>query len=118
MDRIILWLVLISLLTGYTQSESDDFWQHLFNRLKREMKYTLKDIAYNPKVGAMDRNGTIHFEVDVTEDRVSLYPTAYNVSNGVIERVSDSDPIFEYNYDTTEYTDSKHEITLAIPQDE
>ena len=82
------------------------------------MKYTLKDIAYNPKVGAMDRNGTVHFEVDVTDDSVSLYPTAYNVSNGVIERISDSEPIFVYNYSTTVFTDSNYETALAVPQDE
>tara|TARA_R100000008_G_scaffold67685_1_gene44786 strand:+ start:138 stop:494 length:357 start_codon:yes stop_codon:yes gene_type:complete len=117
-DRIILWLFLISLFAGYAQSESDDFWQHLFNRLKREMKYTLKDIAYNPRVGALDRNGTVHFEVDITEDSVSLHPTAYNVSNGMIERISDADPIFVYNYNTTVFTDSNHETSLSVPQDE
>tara|TARA_R100001163_G_C5012330_1_gene157816 strand:- start:327 stop:527 length:201 start_codon:yes stop_codon:yes gene_type:complete len=66
----------------------------------------------------MDANGTIHFELDITEDTVSLYPTAYNASNGVIQRVLDAEPIFTYNYDTTQYTDSQHEIVLAVPQDE
>ena len=48
------------------------------------MKYTISELTYSPKVGSMDANGTIHFELDVTEDTVSLYPTAYNASNGVI----------------------------------
>ena len=82
------------------------------------MKYTISELTYIPKVGAMDANGTIHFELDITEDTVSLYPTAYNASNGVIQRVLDAEPIFTYNYDTTQYTDSQHEIMLAVPQDE
>ena len=82
------------------------------------MKYTISELTYIPKVGAMDASGTIHFEIDITEDTVSLYPTAYNASNGVIQRVSDAEPIFTYNYDTTQYTDSQHEIMLAVPQDE
>ena len=82
------------------------------------MKYTISELTYSPKVGSMDANGTIHFELDITEDTVSLYPTAYNASNGLIERVSDVEPIFTYNYDTTQYMDSQHEIMLAVPQDE
>ena len=82
------------------------------------MKYTISELTYSPKVGSMDADGTIHFELDITEDTVSLYPTAYNASNGLIERVSDVEPIFTYNYDTTQYMDSQHEIMLAVPQDE
>ena len=82
------------------------------------MKYTISELTYTPKVGAMNANGIIHFELDITEDTVSLYPTAYNASNGVIQRLSDAEPIFTYNYNTTQYTDPQHEITLAIPQDE
>jgi len=82
------------------------------------MKYTISELTYSPKVGSMDANGVIHFELDITEDTVSLYPTAYNASNGLIERVSDVEPIFTYNYDTTQYMDSQHEIMLAVPQDE
>ena len=82
------------------------------------MKYTISELTYSPKVGSMDANGTIHFELDITEDTVSLYPTAYNASNGVIQRVLDAEPIFTYNYNTTQYTDSQHEIVLAVPQDE
>ena len=82
------------------------------------MKYTISELTYSPKVGAMDANGTIHFEIDITEDTVSLYPTAYNASNGVIQRLSDASPIFTYNYNTPQYTDDNHEIMLAVPQDE
>mgnify|MGYP003123237879 FL=1 len=82
------------------------------------MTQTVKDITYVPKVGAFDRNGTVHFELDVTEDAIALYPTAYNVSNGTIERISGSDPIFVYNYDISLYTDKLRDISLAIPQDE
>ena len=82
------------------------------------MKYTITELTHTPKVGAMDANGNMHYELDITEDSISLYPTAYNASNGLIQRISDAEPIFTYNYDTTQYTDSQHEITLAIPQDE
>ena len=81
-------------------------------------KHTLTKIKYVPKVGAIDANGVMHYELDITEDSISLYPTAYNASNGTIQRVLNADPIFTYNYNTTQYTDSHHEITLAIPQDE
>ena len=82
------------------------------------MKYTISELVYTPKVGALDTNGKVHFELDITEDSISLYPTAYNASNGIIHRVSNSEPIFTYNYQTTQYTDSQHEISLAVPQDE
>jgi len=82
------------------------------------MKYTISDIAYSPRVGALDTNGTIHFEIDISTDTVSLYPTAYNPSKGTIERISNANPIFTYNYNTTQYVDNNHEITLAIPEDE
>ena len=82
------------------------------------MKYTISELTYSPKVGSIDANGVIHFELDITEDTVSLYPTAYNASNGLIQRVLDAEPIFTYNYSTTQYMDSQHEITLAVPQDE
>ena len=82
------------------------------------MKYTISELIYTPKVGALDTNGKVHFELDITEDSISLYPTAYNASNGIIQRVSNSEPIFTYNYQTTQYTDSQHEISLAVPQDE
>ena len=82
------------------------------------MKYTISELTYSPKVGSMDANGSSHIELDDTEDTVSLYPTAYNASNGVIQRLSDATPIFTYNYNTTQYTDDNHEIMLAVPQDE
>ena len=82
------------------------------------MTQTIKDITYVPKVGAFDRNGTVHFELDVTEDAIALYPTAYNASNGTVERISGSDPILVYNYDLSLYTDKLRDISLAIPQDE
>ena len=82
------------------------------------MKYTISELTYTPKVGAMDAKGVIHFEIDITEDTVSLNPTAYNASNGLIQRVLDAEPIFTYNYNTTQYTDDNHEIMLAVPQDE
>ena len=81
-------------------------------------KHTLTKIKYVPKVGALDANGSVHFEVDITNDTVSLYQTAYNASNGLIERVSGSDPIFVYNYDISLFTDKVRDISLAIPQDE
>ena len=81
-------------------------------------KHTLTKIKYVPKVGALDANGSVHFEVDITNETVSLYQTAYNASNGLIERVSDSEPIFTYNYSTTQFTDNVRDILLAIPQDE
>jgi len=82
------------------------------------MKYTISDIEYKPGVGSLDMNGTIHFEIDITEDSVSLYPTAYKPNGGTIQRLSHNKPIFTYNYETTRYTDSNHEIHLAVPQDE
>ena len=82
------------------------------------MKYTISELIYTPKVGALDVNGKVHFELDITEDSISLYPTAYNPSKGTIERISNADPIFIYNYNTTQYVDNNHEITLAIPEDE
>ena len=39
------------------------------------MKYTISELTYTPKVGAMNANGIIHFELDITEDTVSLYPS-------------------------------------------
>ena len=82
------------------------------------MTHTIDNIEYIPKVGALDANGTIHFELDVTSDAIALYPTAYNASNGLIERISGSDPIFVYNYDISLFTDKMRDISLAIPQDE
>ena len=82
------------------------------------MTHTIDNIEYIPKVGALDANGTIHFELDVTSDAIALYTTAYNASNGLIERVSGSDPIFVYNYDISLFTDKMRDISLAIPQDE
>jgi len=82
------------------------------------MTHTIDNIEYIPKVGALDANGTIHFELDVTPDAIALYPTTYNASNGLIERVSGSDPIFVYNYDISLFTDKIRDISLAIPQDE
>jgi hypothetical protein len=82
------------------------------------MTHTIDNIEYIPKVGALDAKGTIHFELDVTPDAIALYPTAYNASNGLIERVSGSDPIFVYNYDISLFTDKVRDISLAIPQDE
>ena len=82
------------------------------------MKYTISELTHTPKVGAIDANGVMHYELDITEASISWYPTAYNASNGTIQRVLNADPIFTYNYNTTQYTDSHHEITLAIPQDE
>ena len=54
----------------------------------------------------------------IPPDAIALYPTAYNASNGLIERVSGSDPIFVYNYDISLFTDKIRDISLAIPQDE
>ena len=68
------------------------------------MTYTIDNIEYIPKVGALDANGTVHFELDVTEDAIALYHTAYNSSNGTLERISGSDPILVYNYQITLYT--------------
>jgi len=82
------------------------------------MKYTISELTHTPKVGAIDMNGVMHYELDITEDSISLYPTAYNASNGTIQRLSDNKPIFTYNYETTRYTDSNHEIHLDVPQDE
>ena len=64
------------------------------------MKYTISELTHTPKVGAIDANGTMHYELDITEDCISLYPTAYNASNGIIQRVLDAEPIFTYSYNT------------------
>ena len=82
------------------------------------MTYTIDNIEYIPKVGALDANGTVHFELDVTEDAIALYPTAYNASNGTIERISGSDPILVYNYRINLYTDKRGDVSVAVPQDE
>ena len=82
------------------------------------MTYTIDNIEYIPKVGALDANGTVHFELDVTEDAIALYPTAYNASNGTIERISGSDPILVFNYQINLYTDKRGDVSVAVPQDE
>ena len=82
------------------------------------MTHTIDEIKYFPKVGALDVNGTVHFELDITEDAIALYPTAYTPSKGTIERVSGSNPIFVYHYGINIYTDESRDISIAIPEDE
>ena len=82
------------------------------------MKYTISELTHTPKVGAIDANGVMHYELDITEDSISLYPTAYNASNGTIERISGSDPILVYNYQINLYTDKRGDVSVAVPQDE
>ena len=72
------------------------------------MTHTIDKIKYFPKVGALDVNGTVHFELDITEDAIALYPTAYNPSNGTIERISGANL----------FTDENRDISIAIPEDE
>ena len=42
---------------------------------------------YTPKVGALDANGDMHFEYEITWDEIKIFATKYNLQTSRYDRV-------------------------------
>ena len=83
------------------------------------MKEIISNIPYLPKVGSLDKNGTIYFELELTEDDIVLHETQYNTSTEKMERKPYAQPIFTYSLKNNSYEDRDNVyLNLFSPPDE
>ena len=69
------------------------------------MKEIISNIPYLPKVGSLDKNGTIYFELELTPNEVVLYEMHYDIQTGEVERKPYSQPVFTYSIKNNSYED-------------